>query len=316
MKECIEVCGSFLSQQELSEFSKHVFKFLSESDKRKMEDEKTKLQDDMEDDDIELLDQEVEVEEDLQVQIAELLGILFKTHQQESMEIANYIYTTILPQSLDAKVSPKMHKFGIFLVDDMVEYLGYQLLADKWMNLLEALLKYSKSKICYVRQAAVYGIGIFAEKSVGFFNESNMSSLTVMIQTLKESLDIPQGEEKTKVYGHTKDNSIAAIGRILKNHSDKIDSVGVLNLWLTQLPLKYDKNEGYVQHQMLVELVTINPATMLGPNGENLPRVIELYAMILDGNCSNDSVKTAIGTSMSALKDHPNFQNSLTQIGG
>jgi len=67
MKECIEVCGSFLSQQELSEFSKHVFKFLSESDKRKMEDEKTKLQDDMEDDDIELLDQEVEVEEDLQV---------------------------------------------------------------------------------------------------------------------------------------------------------------------------------------------------------------------------------------------------------
>lgn len=46
-----------------------------------MEDEKTKLQEDMEDDDIELLDQEVEVEEDLQVQIAELLGILFKTHQ-------------------------------------------------------------------------------------------------------------------------------------------------------------------------------------------------------------------------------------------
>lgn len=133
---------------------------------------------------------------------------------------------------------------------------------------------------------------------------------------MKESLDIPQGEEKTKVYGHTKDNSIAAIGRILKNHSDKIDSVGVLNLWLTQLPLKYDKNEGYIQHQMLVELVTINPATMLGPNGENLPRVIELYAMILDGNCCNDSVKTAIGTSMMTLKSHPNFQNSLTQIGG
>lgn len=232
------------------------------------------------------------------------------------MEIANYIYTTILPQSLDAKVSPKMHKFGIFLVDDMVEYLGYQLLADKWINLLEALLKYSSSKICYVRQAAVYGIGIFAEKSVGFFNESNMGSLTQMLQALKVSLDIPQGEEKTKVYGHTKDNSIAAIGRILKNHSDKIDSVGVLNLWLTQLPLKYDKNEGYIQHQMLVELVTINPATMLGPSGENLPRLIELYAMILDGNCSNDAVKTAIGNSMQTLKTHPNFQNSLSQIGG
>jgi len=70
-----------------------------------------------------------------------------------------------------------MHKFGIFLVDDMVEYLGYQLIGDKWLNLLEALIKYSNSKVCYVRQAAVYGIGIFAEKSVGFVNENNKGCL-------------------------------------------------------------------------------------------------------------------------------------------
>ncbi len=38
--------------------------------------------------------------------------------------------------------------------------------------------------------------------------------------------------------------------------------------------------------------------------------------MILDGNCSNDAVKTAIGNSMQTLKTHPNFQNSLSQIGG
>lgn len=74
-----------------------------------------------------------------------------------------------------------MHKFGIFLVDDMVEYLGYQLLTDKWLNLLEALLKYSSAKTCEVRQAAVYGIGIFAEKSVGFINESNVQCLTQML---------------------------------------------------------------------------------------------------------------------------------------
>lgn len=116
-----------------------------------------------------------------------------------------------------------------------------------------------------------------------------------MLLALNNSLEIPQGDEKTKVYGHTKDNSVAAIGRILKNHSDKIDSAAVLNLWLTQLPLKFDKNEGFIQHQMLVDLVTINPSTMLGANGENLPRVIEIYALILDGKCCNDAVKAAIG---------------------
>lgn len=29
---------------------------------------------------------------------------------------------------MDPKVSDKMHKFGLFLIDDMVEYLGYELM--------------------------------------------------------------------------------------------------------------------------------------------------------------------------------------------
>lgn len=204
-----------------------------------------------------------------------------------------------------------MHKFGIFLVDDMVEFLGYSMLPDKWLSLLEALIKYSTSKACYVRQAAVYGIGIFAEKSVGFINETNVQCLSQMLAAINDSIAMPQGEEKAKVYGHTKDNSIAAMGRILKNHSDKIDANTTLTNWLTLLPLKFDKNEGFIQHEMLVDLVTINPTTMLGGNGENLPRVIELYALILDGKCCNETVKNKISQSMAALKAHPNFQTSL-----
>jgi len=49
---------------------------------------------------------------------------------------------------------------------------------------------------------------------------------------------------------------------------------------------------------MLVELVNVNPTTMLGTDGANLPRIIELYALILDGKCTNDEVKTAISCSM------------------
>lgn len=42
MKECIEVCGTFLAKNELSEFSEQVFQFLMQSDKRKSDDELTK----------------------------------------------------------------------------------------------------------------------------------------------------------------------------------------------------------------------------------------------------------------------------------
>ena len=114
-----------------------------------------------------------------------MLGVLFKTHQELTVEIANQIYENILPKALDPSRNAKMHKFGIFLVDDMVEFLGYQHMSNKWLNLLEALIKYATSKECYVRQAAVYGIGIFAEKSVGFINESNQNCLTECLKTLK-----------------------------------------------------------------------------------------------------------------------------------
>lgn len=117
-----------------------------------------------------------------------------------------------------------MHKFGIFLVDDMVEFLGYQHMSNKWLNLLEALLKYATSKECSVRQAAVYGVGVFAEKSVGFINESNQNCLTESLKTLKQVIEIPQGGDKNKIYGHAKDNAVAAVGKIIKHHSDKIDA--------------------------------------------------------------------------------------------
>jgi len=42
-----------------------------------------------------------------------------------SIEIANQIYDNILPKALDPSKNTKMHKFGIFLVDDMIEFLGY-----------------------------------------------------------------------------------------------------------------------------------------------------------------------------------------------
>lgn len=50
------------------------------SDKRKAENEKFKKDDDLEEEEIELINEDNDIEEDLHVAIAELMGILFKTH--------------------------------------------------------------------------------------------------------------------------------------------------------------------------------------------------------------------------------------------
>jgi len=44
-----------------------------------------------------------------------------------------------------------MYKFGLFIIDDMIEHLGIELIPDKWPSLCEALLKFATHKNCAVR---------------------------------------------------------------------------------------------------------------------------------------------------------------------
>lgn len=105
-----------------------------------------------------------------------------------------------------------MHKFGIFVIDDMIEFLGVELIPDKWEHLLEALLRYCCHKNCAVRQAAAYGIGVLSEKSSQIFQYS----AEVCVNKLCEALKIPKGKERPKVFGHCKDNIVSALGKIIK----------------------------------------------------------------------------------------------------
>lgn len=98
-----------------------------------------------------MINEENDSEEDLHVAIAELIGILFKTHKELTLGFVEVIYNQILSKVLAPEVSDKMHKFGLFLIDDMIEFLGIELIPEKWPHLSEALLKYATDKTCFVR---------------------------------------------------------------------------------------------------------------------------------------------------------------------
>ena len=56
-----------------------------------------------------------------------------------------------------------MNKFGIFLIDDMVEHLGFEMCGqNRWNEFFLALTKFALHKNSPLRQATVYGIGMFA----------------------------------------------------------------------------------------------------------------------------------------------------------
>lgn len=91
-----------------------------------------------------MIGEEIKQEEEVQVAISELIGILFKTHKSMTIDLAKYLISNTLPQAFKEDQSEIMHKFGIFLIDDMVEYLGYEILKNEWFDFANILARFSQ----------------------------------------------------------------------------------------------------------------------------------------------------------------------------
>jgi hypothetical protein len=313
MRECIEeINNKFLTPEELNEISQNLIKLLVESDKRKLENEKYKSEGDVDEEEVELLDEENSTEEDLQIAVAELIGSLFKTHKEMTLPLVELLCNEVLAKVLQPQLSEKMHKFGIFLIDDMIEHLGIELIPDRWPILLEALIRYSTDKSCTVRQAAVYGIGILAEKSKETFAKVSPKC----IETLYEALKIPGDNEKAKVYGHCKDNTVSALGKIIKNHYENLSNgPDIIQLWLNNLPLKFDKPEAKLQHDLLADIMLSNPGLLIGKHVSNLKHIFKVFADIVDNQkvCTPET-KEKIKRSIITLKNDSTVQAQWGEI--
>jgi len=167
-----------------------------------------------------------------------------------TLRLANFLISTVLPKVFIPGQRENMLKFGIFLIDDMVEYLGYELLNAHWASFSTILVTYTNEKSCVLRQAACYGLGVFAERTPN--NVLNGEAILVWTNALIESIKIPKGSEKEKTFGHCRDNGVAAIGKIIKAHSNLFDPIPYIAVWIRFLPLKFDKDEGMIQNELLV----------------------------------------------------------------
>lgn len=82
--------------------------------------------DEFDEEDEKLVKEENKSEYELQLSIAELIGILFKTHQALCGALIEELFKTVLQQSITSSIKQKK-KFALFILDDMVEFLGSSL---------------------------------------------------------------------------------------------------------------------------------------------------------------------------------------------
>ena len=300
LKDCIEVCGCFMNEKELEQLSTKILTLLSDSDRRKTESRKYKSLNEDQDVEDDVLEGEDDDEEDLHVGLAELIGVLFKTHKEMTLPLVNILYTQVLSKALQPSLSDKMHKFGLFLIDDMIEFLGVELIPDIWPHLSEALLRYANDRTTYVRQAALYGIGLVAQGS----KESFGAIADVSVQKVVDAMKMPQGNETDKLFNYARDNAIATLGKIIQTHNEKLNSQDLTQLWFSQLPLKIDKPEAHGQHELLVDIILQgNAATVIGQNGEGISHLVKVFATIIDTKTCTDVIKGKIAKVLKGLAE-------------
>lgn len=97
-----------------------------------------------------MLKEENKNEQELQITLAELFGAIFKTHRDYCRSIVQLLVTEVLPKYVKEDDKHKS-KFLLFVLDDMVEFLGPDFLGPMFPQVCEQICKYASSKFSAIR---------------------------------------------------------------------------------------------------------------------------------------------------------------------
>lgn len=293
----------FLSLEEVKIIGEKSLKILENSLENRI-----KSKEDSDDEEDESFQEFTKREEDnLHVSISEVFGALFKTHKSLCLDIVKFLYSSVFSRLLSEGTRKEDHKFVIFVIDDIIEFLGQDLVGEIWNSLGEVLVRFATDGNEAVRQAAVYGLGVFAEnsKSAGFEQWS-----LIILQKLHEAVNIPMGKSE-KTHGHARDNAIASIGKLIRFHHVNLNINLVVPAWLSLLPLKYDKMESKNMTDLVALMALDLPLVLFGENYERLGSVIRVLLEVIDTKYIKEDSLPKIKEVLLRLK-----ANNMTQLQG
>jgi len=302
MMDIITIGDRCLDDAGLEKFSENILETLKKSEEKKQENNELYEfnNDEYDEDDAEMLEETNKLEDELHLSLAELIGTLFKVYKEQTLPLAKLIYTAILPKALSDDQPINLKKFGLFLIDDMIEHLGIELIPEEWPHLCQVLLKFATDTHIHLRHAAIYGIGCLGEKSAGAFQAISNECMDVLYKGL--NIQRKAGEDPDE-FGSMTDNIVASLGKIIKAQSNHIHLTEAIKVWVSHLPLRYDTEEGKVQHELLVDIILeSNAALVFGESGENLPKTIRVLAEAIDLKATGPDFKKKVAKVIQLLQ--------------
>ncbi|CAI2371015.1 unnamed protein product [Moneuplotes crassus] len=280
IESCIEATGDFMSGEQVNQIGNIFLEEIVKSDKRKDVNLEYAREIDEEVDGL-----ENENEDELQIVLSEAIGMLFKTHKGKCSNIVANLFDNFLPSYLNDAASFTKQKLGIYIINDVVEHVGLEILEEKYEECFHAFVKCSKNENPTIRQAGVYGIGVTLARSckVQLFGKYSVDA----IQTLKEAIEIDCGSQDSTEYGYAKDNAISALVKVMKHHHQSIDVESTFEFLLQHIPLKYDLVEAKFVNDFLADVALSNPSLIIGKDNQNIKQFVVLLGQI----CREDQME-------------------------
>eukprot|EP01025_Chloroclados_australasicus_P010561 TRINITY_DN1432_c0_g2_i1.p1 TRINITY_DN1432_c0_g2~~TRINITY_DN1432_c0_g2_i1.p1 ORF type:complete len:1108 (-),score=185.74 TRINITY_DN1432_c0_g2_i1:305-3628(-) len=224
----------------------------------------------LDEEDVEALKDEEKMEQELVEGVSNVVGSALKKFGDEIMPAVQELMQ-FFGEMVDPNQPADFRRVGVCVMDDILDYTKEA--AMKYAGqFMPVLMNACVSDNPDLRQCAVFGLGLVAERHPQFYRQYHREALERVMAILMD----PQASNSDNQL--STDNAISALGKIIKSHSDLLngqhDFVGT---WLGKLPIKGDAVEANVMHEQLVDMVEMNDTRVLS----NLPQVAKVFVTVL-----------------------------------
>ncbi|XP_060209818.1 uncharacterized protein LOC132636808 isoform X2 [Lycium barbarum] len=296
---CLQICESLLTEGQARSIVDEIKHVITDSSSRKQELKEREKMEDFDAEEAELLTGESEQEEKVFENARYILRTLIRTFKSSFLPFLDVLSSYLLPMWAKEKTTTERSS-SICIFDNLMEECPEAAL-KYYDSGLPLILDASNDEDPDVRQAALYGLGLWAEHGRSSFKPfvgAALSRINVVIMHLRA-----REHENERAY----DNAVSALGKICQFHWESFDSAEAIPAWLNCLPIKADLEEAKDVHKQLCSMIERSYRELLGPNYQYLPKVVSVFIEVL---CAGEVLATEdTAKRMTNLLRH--FQHTL-----
>ena len=311
LSECIDLIGIRSHDAKSLESTNEVIqkiakKYLKLKRQRR---EMGQNEEDFDEFDEERLEEQNEKEDDIVALIAECIGKLFKFFK------VNYLpyfapHATMWIELLDPSNRPRDLQIALCVFDDVAEHIEGEAI-PLVRDLFQYYHQYAEHENSDVRQASVFGIGVFAQVCGQAFGPVANALANVLVQVASH----PAARESTNIYAT--ENAISSVGKICVYQKDAVNYQKFVESFVSLLPVSEDKEESKITYSNLCTLIERDSLVVVGQNLERLSNVLHIFGSALFSDLVDDQLAGRISGILKLFVNANSgaFQQACLQIG-